>query len=228
MKRALLAIALLTASISAHAAQIEVGAGVAQAQTTNGLWYQNGFEHTLKTRSPAFMVGVTGAISPRYSWHVDAVDLGSYSVNSWDTPNDANYSGHGYRGNALPLANYIGSGSVYGIAATLEAHTRGVWQAGIEAGPFLYHATWNLQVPDWYPSAQVRPLVFQQSGPIQPISYSQSHWQIGYVIGATVRRGPWAVSLRMYKDGHGFSGHGSDPWPPMWSSQTVAMVTYTF
>ncbi|MFA5897795.1 MAG: hypothetical protein WC829_01650 [Hyphomicrobium sp.] len=224
----ILAAILAFPTLTAHAAQIEVGAGVAQAQTTNGLWYQNGFAHSLKTRAPAFMVGLTGAISPHIGWHIDAVDLGRYSVNSWDTPNDANYSGHGYRGNALPLANYIGSGSVYGIAATLEAHTSGAWQAGIEAGPFLYHATWDLRVPDWYPSVEVRPFVFQQSGPARPISYSQSHWKIGYVVGATLRRGAWALSLRMYQDGHGFSGHGSDGWAPLWSSQTVAMVTYTF
>ena len=214
----------------AHAASLEVGAGVAQAQTNgDGTWYQQAFPHAMELRAPVFLVGVTGDISTHVRWHADAVDLGSYSVNSWDTPNDGNYApGVGYRGNALPLTNYIGSGHVWGFAATLEAHTAGSWQFGIEGGPFLYHATWAMRVPDWYPSEEVATRLFRQSGPVHPVDFSQSQWALGAVVGASVRHGAWTLSIRRYFDGHGFSGHGADAWPPLWNSQTAVMVDYTF
>jgi hypothetical protein len=45
------AICLVCAS-HAHAASIEVGAGIAQTQTHgNGIWYQEGFAHTLNLHS---------------------------------------------------------------------------------------------------------------------------------------------------------------------------------
>jgi hypothetical protein len=231
MKIVYVTAALLLAACTPHAnaASVEVGAGIAQAQTHgNGIWYQEGFAHPLKLQSPVFLLGVTGNISPRVRWHVDAVSLGTYSVDSWDTPNDANYSGSGYRGNPLPLSHYIGSGSVYGIAATLDAHTTSYWQLGLAVGPFLYRATWNLSVPDWYPSAQGADGMFRPTGPISPINVNQSHWALGYTVGASISHGPLAITLAYYADGHGFSGHGSDPWPPLWKGQSVVMVTYKF
>ena len=228
MKKAFLAGILAFAPL-AHAASIEVGAGVARSTTQgNGVWYQEGFPHSLDLQSPAFLIGVTGDLTPTLAWHVDAVSLGSYSVNSQDTPNDANYSGSGYKGTPLPLAHYIGSGSVYGIAATLQAHTQGKWQFGIQAGPFLYHSTWALTVPNWYPSIRITHNIFDPTGPVSPINVSQSQWALGYTAGATLTHGPLTLALSYYADGHGFSGHGADPWPPLWKGQTVFMLTYKF
>lgn len=229
MLKPLIALALAGAAMSANAAHIEVGAGLSQSRTNgNGIWYQEGFAHDLKLRSPVFMVGITGDLSPHVAWHLDAVHLGSYSVDSWDTPNDANYSGSGYRGTPLPMAHYIGSGSVYGIAATLQAHTQGAWQFGVQGGPFLYRSNWALSVPNWYPSKQVSEGVFCATGPIAPLSFSQSQWALGYVAGVTLQHGNIGASLSYYADGHGFSGHGADPWPPLWKGQTVLMLTYSF
>jgi hypothetical protein len=230
MIRSAVTLALAAATFSAQAAQIEVGAGVAQARTNgNGTWYQEGFQHHLHLRSPVLMLGVTGKLTPHITWHVDAVDLGSYSVNSWDTPNDKNYSGHGYRGNALPLANYIGSGSVYGIAAMLQAHTSGAWRFGVQAGPFVYHERWSMQVPDWYPSQEGGPgEYFYPSGPITPLSASQSQWALGYVAGVTLTHGNFSLALDYFSDGKVFPGHGTDPWPPLWTGQTALVATYTF
>ena len=229
MIRTAIAVALAAAAFSAHAAQVEIGAGQAQYQTLgNGIWYQEGFQHTLGLKSPAFMAGLTGDATRHVAWHLDYVYLGRASVDSWDTPNDANYSGHGYNGTPLPLAHYIGSGSVYGFAATLEAHTSGRLRFGVEGGPFIYRASWSLSVPNWYPSVETQPRIFEQSGPVQPVSFSQSHWALGYVVGVSARYHAWGFSLRRYVDNAGFSGHGADPWPPLWRAQTVAAVTYTF
>ncbi len=54
----------LCALDSAHGAQIEVGAGVARAQTNgDGTWYQLGSPHALQLRSRAFLLGLTGDVS---------------------------------------------------------------------------------------------------------------------------------------------------------------------
>ena len=84
---------LLAIRLQAHAAQIEIGAGIAHATTQgNGTWYQDGFQHTLTLTQPVVEIGLTGRLTPRMAWHVDAVSLGRYSVNSEDVLPDANYS----------------------------------------------------------------------------------------------------------------------------------------
>ena len=216
--------------LSAHAAQLELGVGIAHSRDHgDGTWYQSAFPHTLTLTSPLLQIGVVGDAAPWLRWHVDAVYLGRYAVDSLDTPNDANYNPHsptGCNGKCLPLTRYIGSGSVWGIAATLEAHTQGAWQWGIEAGPLLYHRTWSLSVPDWYPSTQMADGTFQP-GKVTPISTSDAGWTVGGVVGLSVRRKDLGVSLRYYSDGKGFP-RGSDAWPPLWQGQTVLMLTYAF
>ncbi len=52
--------------LQAHAAQIEIGAGIAHASTNgNGTWYQEGFPHTLSLTQPVAEIGLTGAASRR-------------------------------------------------------------------------------------------------------------------------------------------------------------------
>ena len=117
---ALVVVIVLAIRIEAHAAQqFEVGAGIAHASTNgNGTWYQEGFAHTLGLTQPAFEVGLTGRITPHMAWHVDAVSLGRYASNSLDVLPDANYSPTSpthCNGPCNPLANFIGSGRVYGV-----------------------------------------------------------------------------------------------------------------
>lgn len=236
MKAIILAFAL--ASVTAHAAQIEVGAGVAQSATNgDGTWYQQGLQHSLNLKTPAFMVGVTGNISPHFSWHLDAVDLGSYSVNSWDTYQDDFYNTQTHQcvSHCGELLHFLGSGHIYGVAATLEAHTTGAWQVGIEAGPFLYHSRWGVNVSNYKPVVGWAGSGTTQCGNQwgttngEDIARTCSGWKIGAVIGVRLSHGPWALSIRRYQDGGGFHmDAGNDGWAPLWNHQTVAMVTYTF
>ena len=219
--KTLLLLGLLLLATCANAAQFEIGAGIARAQTNgNGTWYQDGFAHAMKLTQPALELGARGRLTSHMDWHVDAVSLGRYSVNSQDTPRDSNYSATSRthcNGRCLPLANYIGSGRVLGIQALLSRHTRGAWQLGVEAGPFLYHETWRMDVPNWYPP----------SGPITPISTYGSQWAVGAVLGATLANGPWQLALRYYSDGAGFAGHAGG-WPPLWRGQVLVMLSRSF
>ena len=206
---------------TASAAQIEVGAGIAHASTNgNGTWWQSGFPHTLQLTQPAIELGVTGRFTPYMAWHVDAVSLGRYASNSEDVLPDANYSPTSpthCNGPCNPLANFIGSGYVSGVQALVALHTAGSWRFGIEAGPFLYHETWRLDVPNWY----------EPNGTHYDIRTDGSQWAVGTVIGATLAHGQWQIALRRYCDSKGFPGHVGN-WPPLWSGQTVLMVGYQF
>jgi len=228
------------AHAASNAASIEVGAGVARSTTQgDGIWYQAGLPHTLKLRSPAFLIGVTGDLTPSVAWHVDAVYLGSYSVDSWDTAADADYSPatHQCLRNCSNLAHFQGKGRVYGVAATLEAHTQGKWQVGIQAGPFLYRSSWSVQVPNYFAAAgwpadttpeQVAPWGWMPGG----LQRSKAGWRVGSVIGLTLRHDRMALSLARYNDGKGwpmkYSDGTVDGWPPLWKGQTVLMLTYKF
>lgn len=224
--------AIVACSSVAAAPRIEVGAGISQAAIhDDGVWYQKAFPHKLNTRSPTLLLGLTDDWNSRWRWHLDVVYLGRNSVDSWDTPNDENYNPRqptGCNGVCLPLVNYKGSGSVAGIAATAEMHTSGTTQVGVEAGPFLYYASWKLQVPGWYPSVQTAPGIFQQSDAPTNLAYNDKHIALGWVVGLRAQRGPWSLSYRLYADKQGFKGHGSDPWPPIWEYHHTVMVVYTF
>jgi len=224
----------------AGAAQIEIGAGVSRFDhRADGIWYQQGLPHRFDLQSHAFLLGLTGDFSPTLRWHVDAVDLGSSSVDSWDTAADEYYSPslHQCLSHCDNLAHFIGSGHVYGIATTLEWHTTGEWQIGAEAGPFLYHSRWSIHVPNYFQAtgwpetttaAQTAPWGWMPGG----IQRTASGWKPGFVIGVLLRYKSYAVSLRHYFDGLGFQmryANGAiDGWPPGWTGQTVLMLTHSF
>lgn len=231
-------ILVLAIRLAAHAAQVEVGAGIAHASTQgNGTWYQDGFQHTLQLTQPVVEIGLTGRLTRHMDWHVDAVSLGRYSSDSWDTT-DANYNGSdGCVETCLPLQHFQGSGRVYGVQALLSRHTTGPWRFGLEGGPFLYHETWRLNVPNWYPTALPGsvPAWFTSRTPSAgwiigqtiPVATSGSRWALGAVVGATLAHGRWTLALRYYADGAGFPGHVG-PWPPLWNGQTVVMISRVF
>lgn len=206
-------------ALPVHAASWVVGAGVSQSQLqNNGTWWQEGFPHHFVLTQPALEVGVTGRWTPRMDWQVAAVWLGHYAVSSLDTPRDSNYNADSpthCNGPCLPLAHYIGNGHVWGVQALVSRHTTGAWRFGVEAGPWLYHSDWRLDVPDWYPPG----------GPITPVATYGSRWALGAVVGATLSHGRWTAALRYYRDDAGFPGHVGH-WPPLWQGQVVGVLEY--
>lgn len=233
IKSALLGAMILFTPMHARALGLEVGAGVAQYNhREDGVWYQQGLPHNLGLQAPAFLFGVWGDVTPIIRWHVDAVDLGSVSVTSSDTVADSSYSTQTHQCIATcdNLMHLHADGSIYGIASTLELHTSGDWQLGIEAGPFLYHSSWSVQVPNFFVAAglpadstqaQVAPWGLMPGG----IQRSKSGWAIGGVVGLSVTHKNLGLSLRYYYDGLGWpmrlQSGGFDGWPPIWSRQAV-------
>lgn len=229
MVRAVITAILAACAVSAHAASLEVGAGAARYEPLgNGIWYQEGFEHKLDLQSPAFMVGATGDLTPGVAWHVDYVYLGRASVDSWDTPVDANYApqnANHCNGACLPLVHVQGAGTVQGIAATLEPHVDlSGWRFGVEAGPFLFFPTWSMSVPNWVAATGNRGNTDWQS-----TADGNLYWQSGYrpqiggVVGLSIQRGAWGLSYRHY-----FDKTQGGAFPAIWRSTDTLMATCAF
>lgn len=214
--------------ISAQAARVEIGAGEATYNTIgNGIWYQDGFEHTLNLKSRTFLIGLRGELTSSITWHADYVNLGRASVDSWDTPVDANYNvstENHCNGKCLPLVHVLGSGTVQGLALTLEPHTtrRGL-RFGIEAGPFLFFPTWNMTVPNWQAATGAATNVQWEASGGGLYSNSDYRPQIGAVIGVSVERGVWGLRYRHY-----FDKTNGGTFPAIWKSTDTLMVTYQF
>lgn len=208
----------------------EIGLGYSYAITNgDGTWYQKKFPHSMKRSRPVMLVGAYSEITPYINIHMDFVDLGNYSVDSQDTPSDANYnpkSPTGCNGACLPMAHYMGSGNIYGFQFPLEIHTNGNWKFGLEAGPFVYHSSWTVSVPNWYPSVQTSPTTWT-TGPITPVYRSNSNWFVGDMFGVSVEHDTYKVSLNYYYDGHGWPING-DPWEPLWSRHIVLFISKEF
>lgn len=224
--KSLLALALLTASISAHAAQVEVGLGQSRAETTNSVWYEQGLPYTMHIKPPAFMVGVTGDLTPSVAWHADVVDLGRMSVDSWDVPVDQtqyDWQHGGCKGPCPPLVHVLGSGQVLGVALTAEPHMQiGSATVGVEAGPFVYIAQWQMSVPNWQEATGVSGNVDWQGS--SSLSYSNTLRPIlGGVVGVSISDGRWGLSLRHY-----FVSKTGGAFPALWCGIDTLMIIYKF
>lgn len=227
-----LVFALLMAACSlASAFEWEVGLGRSYATAHNdGVWYQQAFPHSMDLSSTALKIGATGQWNRNLRWHLDAVHLGRYSSDGWATPHDDNYNANsptGCNGHCLPLVRFTGSGTVGGFAATVEAHTAGLWKLGVEGGPFVYRSSWKMRVPGWYPSVMGDAGQFEAVAPPRDLNFGGSAWKVGAVAGLTVGRGPWTLSLRRYMSSAALNMDEGE-WPPIWRHHTVLMLNYRF
>jgi len=200
---------------------LELGAGERQYQPSpNGVWYQKGVApYTLDLAGPVWSVGVSGKATPWARYGVRYVNLGNASSDSWDTPVDANYDGAEHRcfGKCLPLARYVGHGSVQGIAATLQPQYRisGHLYSFAEAGPMLYRPTWTMDVYHWRN---------QGTGPVQNLHIvHRAHWQLGYVYGLGMRYRHTSIAFDIYD-----TRALGDGWPAAYMGAYTLMLREDF
>ncbi|CAM2143853.1 conserved protein of unknown function [Pararobbsia alpina] len=197
--------------------------GSGYSKGPDGYWYQDGFRHNLQLTAPAVEVGFAGNLydSARWGvdWHADYAWLGTIHTDAWAVPVDANYNTRtkGCNGPCMPLAEYKGSGHEAGFLFTLEPYFKfGDGQRiGIEAGPFVHRATWNMQVSDW------------QANGVEPATslnlFDTNGWRVGAVAGLTYSYG--RVSL-VYQ--HFFTkSAASTSVPPIWHSVDMLTMRYT-
>lgn len=214
----------------ARAVHVEVGVGMTRFQDRgDGTWYQQPLPHTLVLRSASLMVGVSGPIGTRSGWHLDLFDLGHASSDSWDVM-DSHYDPvlHACLGHCARLSHFIGHGSLWGMAAMLGTRLARDHLA-LEAGPWLFHQTWSVTIPNFYSSTG-----YPQAAGWAPwtstgdaISHSASNWGIGACGGIALHWGVYRAWLLAFYNNHDF-GLGTDPWPPIWRSEALLLVGRSF
>lgn len=139
MKLLIFAMLLLCGAAHADGIQIEASVGHTQfGKTENGIWYQNGFDHTLDLQSNSWSVGVTGYATSWMRWRAQWSQLGTISTNAQGVA-DANYNGYdGCRGPCWNVNTYKTEGSLRGLSLTLapEMYIGGGIKGFVEGGIF--------------------------------------------------------------------------------------------
>ena len=200
---------------------IEAGiGGSAYKQAPDGYWYQEAFPHTLNLTAPMIEVGITGNLFQRgrygLDYHLGWAWLGTVHTDVQAVPDDANYNTttKSCNGPCLPLARFKGSGHDQGFYATLEPHVNvGQWRFGVEAGPYLHRVTWTEDVSD---------VVRWGQGPYSIHAAYSSGWNLGYVLGASISRGPLTLSYQYFDN----SGKRGDEFGPVWTRTQVLLFKY--
>lgn len=181
---------LLLAPALAHASWFDFEAGVGAAHSTDvgdGVWVQQGSPgNHEKLNTPAYLVGITGDITDHLAWHADYVYLGGLSAGVKGVP-DENYNPrtHQIVGTPTHYGVFNGQGHTQGVMLTLEPHlTYHGLRFGVEAGPFLYWATWHETLDG-----------------LDGNHYNLSHKtvpQLGGVAGVSVGAGDWRIAYRYF------------------------------
>src|ERR1700676_4346012 len=131
--------------------QIEVGLGAQWSKDMgDGIWIQQGLpSNREKTSGPSYLVGITGTLLEKENWslayHLDYVYFGGLSASVDGVP-DPNYNPQTHKtvGTLPRLSPFNGQGHTQGIQLLLEpAYNINGYKIGVEAGPWLYWATWH-------------------------------------------------------------------------------------
>lgn len=165
--------------------EFEAGIGATHSKDMgDGIWVQQGAPgNRERMRTPAYVAGITGDITPHLAWHVDYVYFGTLSASVNGVPDD-NYNPHTHRvtGFSGRYSPFNGQGHTQGVMVTLEPHT--TWHGvrfGIEAGPFIYRATWHESLyaldNQWHDLSH---RTVTQLGAVAGVSIGAKDWKIAY------------------------------------------------
>lgn len=180
-------IAIAFFSMAANALDLELSVGTTKfGQTDNGIWYQNGFDHTLDLQSPSYSIGVSTYLTSGMRGRLEYTYLGNTSIKARGVA-DANYNGvDGCNGSCWNINHYHTSGSVRGFSATLapEWSVGGGYKVFIEGGLFVF-----------------LPKFVAQAGETEAVVWQNEYregWQTGLQLGGGVQHGNTQFVLTAY------------------------------
>jgi hypothetical protein len=214
MKNVLLALAILSSTAQAETFfQAEVGLGVAKTQTLgDGIWYQEGVPHTLKTITPALLIGATGTVYRDrdfdVGYHLDYTFVGNTSASCLCVA-DPEYNAQTHQADRPGYLPFNGFGHLQGFSLTVEpGYTyRGVRFAA-EAGPWVFWQTWH------------------ESALLTTGAVNASHKpvaQVSYVVGARIEYKGFSLSYRYYN-----APQKWNPYPGLAGGAHILMGVYKF
>jgi opacity protein-like surface antigen len=199
MKKIAFAVAIAVASINAAHAEDwvrpEVGVGYSWSKDMgDGTWIQKGAPNNKEqTNAKAFLLGVTGRLYTNGPWsvdyHLDYVYFGQQTASVDGVPDDQ-YDPIRHVVHDMPAGEryspFNGFGHVQGVPLTLDVgYTYDGFRLSAEGGMWAYWNTWHESL-----YALNNEWVHVQHVP---------KTQVGYVVGARVEKGPFAVSYRYYQ-----------------------------
>lgn len=198
--------------------QFEAGIGAAHVSDMgDGTWIQQGARGNHENvNTPAIMAGFTGPIIQRGNWdarwHLGYTYIGTFSASVDGVPDDQyDAKSHQivhYQGERFSPFN--GQGHVQGIPLTLDlGYTYRGWRLGAEAGAWAYWQTWHESL-------------YNLDNQWQDLSH-KTVMQIGYVVGASIGRGPLSLSYRYYQISQRWN-----PYPGLATGAHVLMTRYRF
>jgi hypothetical protein len=185
--------------------KLEFGAGSSNAtRAEEGTWWQDQFEHHLQLKSRSYSIGVSGETPLKdLRWAARYVNLGQFSTRAIANADDndnaqlrGSVSSDPNRGECKTTFaadcqyDWHGEGNISGFLATLgaEPFKAGPIHFGIEAGAYLYKATWRERVmPTGCGDTCWAMQIDKRTG-----------WQFGPEIGLTARWGYVYAALRAF------------------------------
>lgn len=202
---------LLLAPAFAHASWFDFEAGLGASHSRDvgdGVWQQQGvLQNHEQLNAPAYVLGITGDITPHLAWHADYMYSGDIKA-SCLCVGDEHYNSHTHTASAPGTIPFNGHGHTQGVFFTLEPNytfSNGV-RVGFEAGPVLYWATWH----------ETR---FDPQYPNETNLSHRTQLGLGGVAGLSAGRGNWRVAYRYF-----YMRQQWNPFPAL--QRGVHMVTY--
>ena len=177
MKKIFLIVTLLVLGMvnMSYADEVSVGIGASKFTSSDGIWYQDEFPHSLRLTSFSAKIQYEKTISEKFALNGGYLYLGKTSSDAEASASDADHS--------WPLSHWYGYGDVKG------AYLHGKYTLGsgiyLQGGGYLYKATWHEYIPDWRPCATCDTMYVEVShkpkwklAPIYGIGYRHKNMSI--------------------------------------------------
>jgi hypothetical protein len=178
--------------ITALALSLFVEAGATHFQThKNGVWFQEGLHHSLRTTSPSLGFGVREG-----NWSFGATYLGKTESKALATVRDVDYDPVSKRciDRCDALATFTGRGDVWGLYARRVV---GNWEFGVLA----FRPRWDISVTNFRPDGLLTNAVHKETYKHRPkwqlapsVGIKQGNWTLRVHLGVKAR-GDWITAL---------------------------------
>ena len=149
--------ALLFGSLStyAQAYDVELSGGYSLlTKGDNGTWYQDPFPSKIDLKSLSGSIGIRFNKENNNYWRFGYTYLGNYTSEAVATASDENYNPNNpptyCNGKCWDMSHWYGHSVVQGLylGKVYGYRPYGV-KLGLEAGAFVYNASWTMTIPDW-------------------------------------------------------------------------------
>lgn len=191
-----LALVLALFTLTAHAVEYDIGVGYTQtAEPGNGNWWQEEFDHELKTTSPSIRLGLK--FQPIDAWPRLKVLTGFKYLARVESyakagSSDLNYARFQAGEEAIwPLSTWHGKGSVKGVYAVAEYNFDSFFITG---GWWWHRVKWRVEIPDWRRALDAEHTTY---GEPEFLEVTDNSDKVGVLVGFGKYFGAWRLAYEL-------------------------------